>query len=357
MTRGVVLMILVVGLPLGVWSSASAATTALDEVPPGGAANWEVVTNPFENPLLTVQEVASPYDATTALQTSVVGTTTARCETHQVRRTFYLGGANSSTSHLEVYLSFTSSGDYYNLPWVNVYLNDGAGTALGHHGWFGNGVVGGYHRDVVFPGYPGLFTELPTAAGVMVLDLSQVGSDLNYKSITFYLHNYACVGTNSLVMDHLVLVYDPLPDADGDGVADMFDNCPDLPNPDQVDSDGDGLADACDPFPLDPVNELAQCRIDLALTVADEDGDGRRDVDDRCAGTAAGEPIDETGCSRVQFCEQIDATTRDGARACKKADWRNDEPLMRVRDAADCVRDTGASKDETDDRCVPSTLP
>ena len=37
------------------------------------------------------------------------------------------------------------------------------------------------------------------------------------------------------------------PDADGDGVPDAIDNCPDEPNPTQADADGDGLGDACDP--------------------------------------------------------------------------------------------------------------
>ena len=38
----------------------------------------------------------------------------------------------------------------------------------------------------------------------------------------------------------------PDPDADGDGIADSADNCPDTSNPDQADSDGDGVGDACD---------------------------------------------------------------------------------------------------------------
>ena len=37
----------------------------------------------------------------------------------------------------------------------------------------------------------------------------------------------------------------PLPDADGDGVPDVIDNCPSTPNPDQADSDGGPLGDAC----------------------------------------------------------------------------------------------------------------
>ena len=38
-----------------------------------------------------------------------------------------------------------------------------------------------------------------------------------------------------------------LPDADGDGVPDRNDDCPDTINPDQSDFDGDGPGDACDP--------------------------------------------------------------------------------------------------------------
>jgi Tol biopolymer transport system component/subtilisin-like proprotein convertase family protein len=40
-------------------------------------------------------------------------------------------------------------------------------------------------------------------------------------------------------------------DSDGDEIADPYDNCPQVSNPDQADIDGDGIGDACDPS-LDP---------------------------------------------------------------------------------------------------------
>ena len=39
----------------------------------------------------------------------------------------------------------------------------------------------------------------------------------------------------------------PLDDTDGDGVPDSIDNCPSVPNADQLDSDSDGFGDACVP--------------------------------------------------------------------------------------------------------------
>ena len=65
-------------------------------------------------------------------------------------------------------------------------------------------------------------------------------------------------------------------DTDGDLVADICDNCPQVPNPGQEDSDGDGIGDACD-------------------ICGDLDGDNDVDADDywiflAAFGHAAGEP-------------------------------------------------------------------
>jgi hypothetical protein len=42
------------------------------------------------------------------------------------------------------------------------------------------------------------------------------------------------------------------PDADGDGIPNSTDNCPEVANPDQADTDADGIGDACDPCPNTP---------------------------------------------------------------------------------------------------------
>jgi hypothetical protein len=58
-------------------------------------------------------------------------------------------------------------------------------------------------------------------------------------------------------------------DSDGDGVADVADNCPAEFNPvqgtSQPDKDGDGIGDACDTCPEDPSNE---CQLDYAETLS-----------------------------------------------------------------------------------------
>jgi hypothetical protein len=81
----------------------------------------------------------------------------------------------------------------------------------------------------------------------------------------------------------------------------------------------------------------------------DADGDGESDVTDQCPATPPGELVDSDGCSLAQFCARFDASTRDGARICKKADWKNDEPLMKSRER-DCTVDRAAGQ------CIP-TIP
>ncbi len=75
-------------------------------------------------------------------------------------------------------------------------------------------------------------------------------------------------------------------DADGDGIPDASDNCPDVFNPIrpldngvQADFDGDGAGDACDPCPPD-----ANTTTCSAFDPDDADGDGIPNATDNCPG-------------------------------------------------------------------------
>ncbi len=90
--------------------------------------------------------------------------------------------------------------------------------------------------------------------------------------------------------------------------------------------------------------QLAACnasldtmRSELSAATADADGDGSRDQGDTCPDTPAGAAIDQTGCSQAQFCGAIAVATKAGRNACKKADWKNDEPLLKKKADLDCT--------------------
>ncbi len=65
-------------------------------------------------------------------------------------------------------------------------------------------------------------------------------------------------------LNYVRCVHSTIEDADGDGVGDDVDNCPDIANAEQADCDNDNIGDACDP------------------DTVDIDGDGIDDVCDNC---------------------------------------------------------------------------
>jgi hypothetical protein len=95
---------------------------------------------------------------------------------------------------------------------------------------------------------------------------------------------------------------------------------------------------------------LADCQTDLAAATADADADGVGDASDACADTPPSTPVDQVGCSWAQFCAPFDVLDKAGKKACKKADWMNDEPAM-TRKQVDCVVDKATAS------CVPSLFP
>jgi OmpA-OmpF porin, OOP family len=96
-------------------------------------------------------------------------------------------------------------------------------------------------------------------------------------------------------------------DADGDGVTDDVDQCPDTPAGTPVneqgcegDTDADGVPDGTDSCPDTPagtaVNEQG-CH-----AAVDSDGDGVPDDRDQCPDTPAGSEVDENGCPPQTGC-------------------------------------------------------
>jgi len=91
----------------------------------------------------------------------------------------------------------------------------------------------------------------------------------------------------------------PPPDADGDGVPDRKDQCPDTPHGAKVDAngcptdaDGDGVFDGLDQCPDTPKG----WPVDAKGCPTDRDGDGVADGADKCADTPRGATVDANGC-------------------------------------------------------------
>ncbi len=84
------------------------------------------------------------------------------------------------------------------------------------------------------------------------------------------------------------------PDADGDGVCDAIDNCPNVSNVSQVDTDGDSFGDACDNCPMlsNPGQE-------------DADGDGIGDVCDACPSDPYNDQDGDGICGNLDNCPGI----------------------------------------------------
>jgi fibro-slime domain-containing protein len=103
----------------------------------------------------------------------------------------------------------------------------------------------------------------------------------------------------------------PPPDADGDGVPDVADNCPAIANAGQADADADGHGDACDNCPT--VSNPSQL---------DTNADGKGD-DCQCLGVTCAIDACHTGgvCSPTSGCPvQPNGTACDDGDACTQPD-------------------------------------
>ncbi|MGB4259854.1 MAG: thrombospondin type 3 repeat-containing protein [Phycisphaerae bacterium] len=138
-----------------------------------------------------------------------------------------------------------------------------------------------------------------------------------------------------------------LPDKDGDGTADDFDNCPNVANPDQADSDGDGVGDACD-------NCVDRANPDQLET----DGDGLGDACDNCP--AVNNPEQEDSdldgwgdvCDNCPTIANSDQNDVDGDFVGDLCDGCPNDPDKIEPGACGCgVADTDSDSDGTPD-CI-----
>ncbi len=105
-------------------------------------------------------------------------------------------------------------------------------------------------------------------------------------------------------------------DTDGDGILDIDDNCPDVPNPEQEDADDDGIGDACDD------DADADGIPDEEDNCPDVPNPGQEDADDDGIGDACDddeEPGEEEG-QQGFYCRNRDIPHPAGARLAERYD-------------------------------------
>jgi hypothetical protein len=89
-------------------------------------------------------------------------------------------------------------------------------------------------------------------------------------------------------------------DTDYDGILDYVDNCPNIPNPQQLDANGNGIGDCCDPTP--GCGGCGQVACDQSCGL-DSDGDGIYDVFDNCPNVANPLQLDADGDRIGDMCD------------------------------------------------------
>ncbi|WP_372947626.1 HYR domain-containing protein [Mariniphaga sp.] len=196
----------------------------LDEVLPASLSEWEVYDH-YNNPIFNYEEITSPYDGSTAIKTSVVGNTYSWCSTESLTKIYDING-NTKTTDLQAYMEFASNLTTYNFPYLTVELFDENNQSLGQHVYYGKDMVGSWFLTTYILTNPDSYTELPSATGDMILDLAEVGENIDFSKISIKLANYTCIGENSIIFDHLRVLNGSIDDGTENTGVVASDNCP-----------------------------------------------------------------------------------------------------------------------------------
>ena len=125
----------------------------------------------------------------------------------------------------------------------------------------------------------------------------------------------ANANSGPIEVDRITLNSFILGEFDGDGVPDVDDNCPTVPNADQTDGDGDGVGDACDDCPGTPFGfQVGEGGCPPAVP-GDFDRDGDVDQEDfghlqECL-TGSGVPQTDADCLNAVLDESDDVGPND----------------------------------------------
>lgn len=167
-------------------------------------------------------------------------------------------------------------------------------------------------------------------------------------------------------------------DTDGDGIPDEFDNCADIPNPDQADTDGDNQGDACEPPVADDgdddnvtdtqdncpgVPNPGQADTDNDgqgdECDTDDDGDGILDTDDNCPLVVNPDQADRNNDGTGDVCSDPDGDGRtDDQDNCPEVSNPNQSDVDNdgLGDVCDADRD-GDLVDNPVDNCPDAPNP